>query len=155
MAKQGFLWYRSNLLLLLGFTCLSYNSNMQQLNSFVKDPSSNGISSSSPIGSLPVLTYCFFLQQTNNKTTKKWTKLNNQDLPTKFFFKMCDLESQLFWMNLNFTAPQFVRVKMYGKNHKNEWDFLKKWVANLQNVWQCMCEWVTNPLVRPKINSNE
>ena len=52
MAKQGFLWYRSNLLLLLGFTCLSYNSNMQQLNSFVKDPSSNGISSSSPIEKL-------------------------------------------------------------------------------------------------------
>ena len=52
MAKQGFLWYRSNLLLLLGFTCLSYNSNMQQLNSFVKDPSSNGIRSSSPIEKL-------------------------------------------------------------------------------------------------------
>ena len=67
MAKQGFLWYRSNLLLLLGFTCLSYNSNMQQLNSFVKDPSSNGISSRSPIEKL------WFFYKTINHSFIQWT----------------------------------------------------------------------------------
>ena len=118
MAKQGFLWYRSNLLLLLGFTCLSYNSNMQQLNSFVKDPSSNGISSRSPIkklwfftkiSTIPLMNFplihsmihfkgtatstwvltCPYLLLFYNKQqdNKNWTKLNNKDLPTKFFSK--------------------------------------------------------------------
>ena len=79
------------------------------------------------------------------------------------FFKMFDLESPIFWVSLNFTAPQSVRVKMCGKNRlcgpKGRQRVIK--ISGISPKMSgksaesvTMSECVTNPLVRPKMSKS-
>ena len=76
---------------------------------------------------------------------------------------MCDLESQIFWVSLNFTAPQSVRVKMCGKNRlcvpKGRQRVIKisgisQQMSGKSAESVTMSECVTNPLVRPKMSKS-
>ena len=63
------------------------------------------------------------------------------------------LISYILGRGLNFTAPQSVRVKIFSKNHQNEWQCFK-YMSGKSEKCVTLSEWVANLPFWPKMSKN-